>query len=102
VLWACSAESIDCNAVASQYFEIALSVVKLVYKGVVREREEEYGFGGQSRCPYLGDRWDKGKEDMGTGTAHRTSLCSNVLNLYDNWTSVAAEARHCYVDSSYD
>ena len=27
----------------------------------------------------------KGKEDMGTGTAHRTSLRCNELNLYNNW-----------------
>ena len=47
--------------------EIMLSVVKLVQMRVASRSQQGYGFGSQSRCPYQGNKWGKGKEDMDTG-----------------------------------
>jgi hypothetical protein len=34
----------------------------------------------QSRCPYLGNRWGKGKEDIGTGYTSIPTACSRPVN----------------------
>ncbi len=49
-------------------YQMRLRVLNVVWSGVVGTSQQGYGLCSQSRCPYLGDRWGKGKEDMGTGT----------------------------------